>query len=577
MDKKRIKESLLKALFIAITQMTYAKVFGMNNMLVGMIMAMGVISFLMRDLTGTFLYRTVTFLILNVLLGVLAYISIINIWTGILINFATIFITTYIYMNDFRMPTSYIFLMSYIFMWAMPVSLNELPNRLLAISLSIFIIMLAQIIFNRNKFKKESNLIITDIVNDLQNHIGNIQNSEYDINKSIQINKKIRNLLTLINERSHRRFVHSKQENNQFNIAVFLDRLNLIINYIIKFKENESIKNNYLQDLRIQINNIKEFNEKTKDIDEINKDIDKFISKYEKIENKPIFVYESIHLLKIFKLNINNSKECKDKILNKIYKTIDIPSEIKLFNTMKENFNLNSLKFVYSIKLALAISLSMFLVQFFNIENGRWIVITIYVIMQPYKEDTVIKAKKRFMGTLIGVTLFFTIFSTIDYSIPKIIILMIAFFCYFYFEEYDKKVVSMTIISLSSVSLFQNINILSISRLIFIIIGILIALIINGYFFPYNVSDSIDELKYKYKKNSEEILKELNKVLKGNGNLDKLIKLSLIANQIESKLIANNNRIKDKNIEKLIYEHSMKMSDVRFLLLSLYNEKYQFK
>jgi len=79
MDKKRIKESLLKALFIAITQMTYAKVFGMNNMLVGMIMAMGVISFLMRDLTGTLLYRTVTFLILNVLLGVLAYISIINI------------------------------------------------------------------------------------------------------------------------------------------------------------------------------------------------------------------------------------------------------------------------------------------------------------------------------------------------------------------------------------------------------------------------------------------------------------------------------------------------------------------
>ncbi|HSQ87780.1 FUSC family protein [Romboutsia sp.] len=573
MDKKRVKESLLQALFIVIIQITYVKVFGRNNMLVGMIMAMGAVSFLIRDLTAALLYRTVTFLILNVILGILSYISIINIWTGILINFLTIFITTYIYMNDFRMPTSYIFLMSYIFMWAMPVSLNELPNRLLALSLSIFIIMLAQIIFNRNKFEKESSLIITDIVNDLQNHIDNIQNNEYDINKSIQINKKIRNLLTLINERSHRRFVHSKKENNQFNVAVFLDRLNLIINHIVKFKEDKSIKNNYLQDLKIQINNIKKFNEDTKDIDEINKDIDDFINKCEKIENKPIFMYESIHLLKIFKLNINNSEECKDKTLNKIYKTINIPSEFKLFNTMKENFNLNSLRFVYSIKLALAISLSMFLVQFFNIENGRWIVITIYVIMQPYKEDTVVKAKKRFMGTLIGVTLFFVIFSTIHDSIPKIIILIIAFLCYFYFKEYDKKVMSITIVSLSSVSLVHNINILSISRLIFIIIGILIALIINMYFFPYNISDSIDELKYKYKKNSKEILKELNKVLKGNGDLDKLIKLSLIVNQIESKLIANNNRIKDANIEKLIYEHSIKMSDARFLLLSLYNDK----
>jgi uncharacterized membrane protein YgaE (UPF0421/DUF939 family) len=181
------------------------------------------------------------------------------------------------------------------------------------------------------------------------------------------------------------------------------------------------------------------------------------------------------------------------------------------------------------------------------------------------------------MGTIIGVTLFFVIFSTINYNIPKIIILIIAFFCYFYFEEYEKKVISMTIISLSSVSLVDNINILSINRLIFIIIGITIALTINRYFFPYDINDSIDELEYKYKKNSKEIIKELNKVLKGNGNSDKLIKLSLIGNQIESKLIANNNRIKDENIEKLIYEYSMKMSDARFLLLSLYNDKYQFK
>lgn len=574
MDKQKAKKSLMKALFIVSMQIIYVKLFGYKNILVGMIMGMGTVSFLMRDLTGNLVYRGITFLILNIILGIFSFLSPINMWIGFFINFLTIFLTTYVYMNDFRSPTSYIFLMSYIFMWAIPVSFKELPARLLALGFSIIPIILAQLIFNKHRFENDSKKIIEEIIKDINKQIDDIKNNTFKISENLEINKKIRSLLVLINEKSSNKFQNSKYEMKQFNIAVYLDRINLIIGHVAKNKKDKKFKEEYLSDIKVQINNISLYNEDYSYIDIINKNIDEFIKKYESISDKPIFISDSIHLLKVLKININNKEECKERNIYKIYKTVNVAHKFELIISMKENFNLNSLKMVYSLKLALSISLAMFLVQFLKIPYGRWIVITIYVIMQPYEEDTVIKAKKRLKGTFIGVILFFSIFSLIHDAIPKMIILFIAFYYYFYFKEYDKKVMCMTTISLSSVSLVNYINIISIGRLMFIVVGVGFGLLINKYFLPYNITDSIEELKLKYKNNERKIQKELDKVLKGKGNLDKLIKLTLEESQIENKLIANNSRAKDKELEKIIYKHSIMMSDARFLLLRFYHEKY---
>lgn len=574
MDKQKAKQSLMKALFIVSMQIIYVKLFGYKNILVGMIMGMGTVSFLMRDLTGNLVYRGITFLILNIILGVFSFLSPINMWVGFIINFLTIFLTTYVYMNDFRSPTSYIFLMSYIFMWAIPVSFKELPARLAALSFSIVPIILAQLIFNKHRFENDSKKIIEEIIIDINKQIDDITNNTFEISENLKINKKIRNLLVLISEKSSNKFQNSKYEMKQFNIAVYLDRINLIIGHVAKNKKDKKFKDEYLSDIKVQINNISLYNEDYSYIETINKNIDEFIKKYESISDKPIFISDSIHLLKVLKININNKEECKERNIYKIYKTVNVAHKFELIISMKENFNLKSLKMIYSLKLALSISLAMFLVQFLNIPYGRWIVITIYVIMQPYEEDTVIKAKKRLKGTFIGVILFFSIFSLIHDTIPKMIVLFIAFFYYFYFKEYDKKVMCMTTISLSSVSLVHYINIISIGRLMFIAIGVGFGLLINKYLLPYNITDSIEELKLKYKNNEIKIQKELDKVLKGKGNLDKLIKLTLEESQIENKLIANNSRAKDEELEKIIYKHSIMMSDARFLLLRFYHEKY---
>lgn len=573
MDKKNLIQSFLKAVFLLLIQIFYMKVFGRNNMLIGLMLGIAAVVFLKRDFTGNLLYRTITFLTINLLLGIVAYLSNLNIYTGFVLNFIAIFATTYAYMNDFRQPTSYIFLMTYIFMWSVQITSSELQMRLLSITFGVLLIIFFQVLFNMKKFKIKSDEMIKSIIKDINYQIDNLIKGNYDESISINTNQKIRNLIIFINERSHKKLKNTKYELDKFNLGICLFRLNLIINHVYKSNINKSNQDEYLLDLKEQLKNLEMFNERLIDVNTISLTIEEFLKKYDKKRLKEKYIDESIYILKTFTERINNLPISDSKILNKLYTIVNVPTSFSLFENMIENFNLKSLRFKYSLRVSVALSISMFLVSLIGgLRHSAWIILSTYVILQPYQEDSLVKAKQRFLGVTIGAFIFFLVFSIVRDYVPISIILLISFTGYFYFREYKKKVIMTTIMSLSSISLVQNIESTSFNRFVFVSIGICIGLVFNKYFLPYNINDSINELKHKYKKITKEILKEIEYITKGSGNLDKVVKLSMQKNQIENKLILNSNKINQNNIEKFIYEQSIKMNDEKYLIVKKFNE-----
>lgn len=578
MDKKSFIQAFIQAIFLLIVQIFYMKIFGRNNMLIGLMLGIAAIVFLKRDFTGNLFYRTLTFLIINLLLGIIAYLSNLNIYIGFTLNLVAIFSTTYAYMNDFRQPTSYIFLMTYIFMWSVQITFSELQMRLLSIIFGVLLIILLQVLFNMKKFKSKSDEMITLIVKDIDYQIDNLIEGDYDENISIKTNQKIRNLIIFINERSHKKLKNKKYELDKFNLGICLFRLNLIINHVYKSNINKSNQDEYLMDLKEQLKNLEMFNERLIGINTISLSIEKFLKKYDEKRLKVKYIDESLYILKTFMERINNLSLYDSKLLNKLYTIVNVPSSFSLFENMVENFNFKSLRFKYSLRLSVALSISMFLVSWIGgLTHAAWIILSTYVVLQPYQEDSLVKAKQRFLGVTIGAITFFIVFSVVKDYIPRSIILLISFTGYFYFKEYTKKVIMTTIMSLSSISLVQNIEATSFDRFAFVSIGICIGLIFNKYFLPYNINDSINELKHKYKKITKEILKEIECIAKGIGSLDKIVKLSMQKNQIENKLILNSNKVNKNNIEKFIYDQSIKMNDEKYLIVKTFNENIKIK
>lgn len=561
MKKNKIVKSLYMSILVVSIQLIYSKTFGPENILIGVIMAIGAATFINKSLTVRPIYKASTILLLNLVLGICGYIASLNIYTGLIVNIITIFFVTYLYMNDFSPPTSYIFLMGYIFIWASSVDIYNLPKRLLALSFGVFIIIFLQWIFNRHSFRDKSKASIIKTLKHTINEIEGLVNGNYEYKESISINNEIREIMLLINGYSFKKFYSSKEGKLMLSIAISLERLNLIANEMSLQDYDEK----FVRELQMQLVKVLEYLQNNIEQTDLIKSIDMFLNSNK--EDSKLYKLEVLYVIEILRYNIIHLNTLTYKDLKAINKEYKIPKEFTKTSKMKRNLSLNSVIFTYSIKQAFLMSIAMFLSDYLGLAYGKWIVLTMYVIMQPYAEDTIIKSKKRFKGTILGILLFFIVFSLIKNPSTKYIVLLGLFFFYFYYDEYSKKVMCLTVVSLTSVSLVDNINILTITRLVNVAIGIIIVLIINKYVFPYNVSKSIEDLKKKYDRVINVVKKELKDCESTNIDNEKIIKLILLCNQIESKLIANNKRIEDKSVEVFIFKKNTILSDLRFLIL----------
>ena len=67
--------------------------------------------------------------------------------------------------------------------------------------------------------------------------------------------------------------------------------------------------------------------------------------------------------------------------------------------------NINSQQFKYALRVALALSIGVFIFRFFHINHGHWISLTILIVIQPYYGATVKKGTERIVGTVAGIVL----------------------------------------------------------------------------------------------------------------------------------------------------------------------------
>lgn len=557
MSRTKLKASIFKAVFVTVMLIIYKTFFGNYDVAIGMILALSCIAFLKFDFTLYPIYKTASFICLNLFLLVMSFLSGINPFLGFIINLITIFIVSYSYMDTSKNMVSYLFTFVYIFMISIPVPYNLLPKRFMSLLFGILVIMVSQFIFNKNKFKSSCTNLISNSLNNIIKEINDIIQENTNKKDNILIYDNLRNLLLFINNKNSHGIFSKGINEHYFNIAVILERLADIIKKIDSLHD-KSFKTNYLIDLKFILSDIlkitdnKEFN--------INH---KLLGKYINSEDKHSIIYECNNLIDMLYVNIEK--------LDNPSKMIKADFKKLLLDNISINFN--SLRFNFSIKMALAISISMFFIDEFNLSNGRWLLITIYVLIQPFNSDTIVKTKKRIKGTLIGVSLFILIFGIFQPKIPSIIFILLLMLIYFYATDYYIKVASTCVLALSINLASNNLQTLSILRFSFIFIGAIISILFSKYFLPFSKINHLNELKNRYLLLSSKMVSELNEVLNDKYDISHLKKLSLDCNTIESTLLSLLKNTDDTKTKRLIYTEYKVISHIRFSTLSFYNDK----
>ncbi|UBK78228.1 FUSC family protein [Clostridium perfringens] len=562
---KRFKLPLIFAVLSVVLMGLYKTIFGVENTVIGLIIAMASYAFLRLDLTSYPIYKSMIFLILNLFLAISAYISAINPFVGLIINFLILFTVSFIYTTEFKNVISYIFLLLYVYMWEYPISLDELPRRLVAMGVGVFIIIGIHILFNRRNFKKNSNSIIIRSIRNIQKEICHIINKSYMEKENIYIDSELRKLLILIEGRNNNKFIENNKDDIYFNIVLILERINSIINKVGKVNNKSKDVIDYLNSLNHDLENITLFLERK--VDCINEEKDG-LNKSSTINNwtkkEYAFLGECTELIRLLEKNINNLYEYNKK---KSRKRIKVKFNLKELLIGNSSLKMKNLRVAYSLKLAIAVSLIMFIVDLFKIPQGRWIVTSVYVVIQPYEEETLTKAIKRFKGTIIGVIIYISIFTFFPHIIPLELLLLILMFLYFVQKDYEKKVVCTALMTLSFGLSRSTVGSLAFYRFLFVIIGIVIALGINKIIFPQSIKNSIYDLKERYLELTNKLLYELKSILYEEKYNENTIKLLLDCNLIESKLMENKLIAENLVLKDLVDKQSIILSKIRCLVL----------
>ncbi|ELC8396150.1 MAG: FUSC family protein [Clostridium perfringens] len=565
MNIKRFKLPLIFAVLSVVLMGLYKTIFGVENTIIGLIIAMASYAFLRLDLTSYPIYKSMIFLILNLFLAISAYISAINPFVGLIINFLILFTVSFIYTTEFKNVISYIFLLLYVYMWEYPISLDELPRRLVAMGVGVFIIIGIHILFNRRNFKKNSNNIIIRSIRNIQKEICHIINESYREKENIYIDSELRKLLILIEGRNNNKFIENHKDDIYFNIVLILERINSIINKVGKINNKSKYVIDYLNSLNHDLENITLFLERKVDcINEEKADLNKDSTINNWTEKEYTFLEECTELIRLLEKNINNLYEYNRK---KSRKRIKVKFNLKELLIGNSSLKMKDLRVAYSLKLAIAVSLIMFIVDLFKIPQGRWIVTSVYVVIQPYEEETLTKAIKRFKGTIIGVIIYISIFTFFPHIIPLELLLLILMFLYFVQKDYDKKVVCTALMTLSFGLSRSTVGYLAFYRFLFVIIGIAIALGINKLIFPQSVKNSIYDLKERYLELTSKLLYELKSILYEEEYNENTVKLLLDCNLIESKLMENKLIAENLELKDLVDKQSIILSKIRCLIL----------
>lgn len=565
MNIKRFKLPLIFAVLSVVLMGLYKTIFGVENTIIGLIIAMASYAFLRLDLTSYPIYKSIIFLILNLFLAISAYISAINPFVGLIINFLILFTVSFIYTTEFKNVISYIFLLLYVYMWEYPISLDELPRRLVAMGVGVFIIIGIHILFNRRNFRRNSNNIIIKSIRNIQKEIYHIINESYEEKENIYIDSELRKLLVLIKVRNNNKFIGNNKDDIYFNIVLILERINSIINKAGKINNKSKDIIDYLNSLNHDLENITLFLERKVDcINEEKADLNKPSMINNFTDKEYAFLGECTELIRLLEKNINNLYEYRRE---KSRKRIKVKFNLKELLIGNSSLKVKDLRVAYSLKLAIAVSLIMFIVDLFKIHQGRWIVTSVYVVIQPYEEETLTKAIKRFKGTIIGVIIYISIFTFFPHIIPLELLLLILMFLYFTQKDYEKKVVCTALMALSFGLSRSTVGYLAFYRFFFVIIGIVIALGINKLIFPQSIKNSIYDLKERYLELTSKLLCELKSILYEEKYNENTVKLLLDCNLIESKLIENKLIAENLELKDLVDKQSIILSKIRCLVL----------
>ena len=518
--------------------------------------------------------KTIRIILIDLIIVTLAYISRLNIFIGIFINFISIFLIMYTITSPYD-PTFYKpFIMLYAFTQYAWVPLNKMPARYLSVIFGVLVIVICNKIVNEINEKSLLGKSIYKALSLISEGLKDILEGNYTKKKELECTNIMRALAYKVYVSRYKDYLTTNLGQIQFKIFMDIEHLNLFLRKIEEGYSHKDITKREIEELISLVEQIKKFSNGNINVEQVVNETNRYVNKYIK-EAK--YGYEiSVILINLSK-NINSLNAVDRREINKVYEKWQRSYLDKTRYTFKEYFRKDSIRFKFAMRMAITLTLSLFIGEILGFYKIIWAIITIMSVIQPYYEDTLKKTKDRVVGNTIAIIFTGVAINLIDNKFVTIAILIASLYLLYAFKEYHKISLFAAIASISVSSLSNNINELLLYRIAYVIVGVLIVIIANKYIFPYKLQDGIRQLEEKVKRYNEMLLKEGKLYLQDEGDIHIVRDIIIHLTLMNQKLYLRNIQYGDENVDIFIDDNTYFAIEVGYSILMSYGKSKEFK
>ena len=374
------------------------------------------------------------------------------------------------------------------------------------------------------------------------------------------VNQSVDAFRTMIYDKREHNYYLTEEGRLKLNLSVALENLHSMIHDC----DLNTIDNDILKTLEILIKEVKLVLSNSSDDEP---DVYICMEELFKVcEQKNINDLLNLQLLDSMLLLSDTIKSLKS-LDQKHYNIVDKSHKISEFfsdDDIKSLFvDRKSLRFCYAMRVAICITVGSFIMQYFNLSEGRWLLFTLLSLITPLYEVSESKIKDRIFATIVGSIIVFVLFSIFKDPTSRMLIVLLSGYFNGYANEYKYATIFVTISAIGAAALVENVQVLTINRILFVFIGAIIAIFANRYIFPYRLKDSMTQLKNMYHGTIKNMLKELVNLIEGNKHPTTMKNLMVLTSLIDAKA-RDNEKLTDFSFYREI------MSERRALAANIY-------
>ena len=547
--------------------------FGVKNMMIAFPIAltskvMGRQNFQVKTFS-----KAIKIILVDLIIVLTAYLSSINIWWGIPINFFAIFLIMYTIVSPYDLTFYKPFIMLYVFTQYTQVSLGELPFRVLAVIFGVLVVVGLSFI-NRVNERSILGKSVQEAFTLINNQFENILIGEYDNTIEDKCSKIMRDIAYKVYVTRHRKYLTTNLGKVQFKIFINVEYFNLYMINIYKYVKGSIISKVYVEDLKEIIKDIIELCKDNLDIQVLQENIELFIKRWDKDKE---YHLEISLTLESFVNNIKELSSIGKRGSNKVYKEWARADIDKTRVTFKEYFRPSTIRFKFAIRMSITLTVVLLIGEFLGFYKVIWAVITIMSIMQPYYEETIEKARDRVIGNVLGILFTGIFINVVDSRIVTLGILTISLYLIYAFKEYYKISLFTAISSICIASFTENINVLVFYRVIYVIIGVVIVVIANQFIFPYKLKDGVEQLIDKIARLNKRLIEDSMEFLQRNKQVHEIRDLIIHSTLLCQKLYMRNLQYNDEEINRFININNKYVIEVGYKVLIVYGKSQEIK